>query len=93
MRLRGFWVATEQPDGRTQFARSFGRPRTLDANERLWVVFDVTGDVSVNGVPLGTGQEFDLTAHLLPRNRLEITLEAASLDQATLEVRQVESLG
>jgi hypothetical protein len=88
MRLRGFWVATPLSDGRTQFARSFGRPRTLDADERLWVVFEVIGEVSVNGTGLGVGQEFDLTPHLLPRNRLEIILPSGTLDQANLEVRR-----
>jgi hypothetical protein len=91
MNLRGFWKATELPDGRVSFTRHFGKPRTLDADESLWIVLGIVGQVSVNGVSLGEGTHFDVTACLEPRNLVEvIPPPGATLTEAVLEVRSAD---
>jgi hypothetical protein len=79
-------------------ARKFGRPRTLDANERLWLVCEhVPGiaEIRVNGTPVGTQDASgpfaaDITAHLLPRNEiLFVVASDAPLGAVSLEIRSV----
>ena len=83
-------------DGGNRHTRKFGRPRTLDANERLWLVCEHVpgaGEVRVNGTLLaspGAPGPFaaDITSLLLPRN--EVVFTAASneaLGAVALEVR------
>src|SRR5262245_13027748 len=58
--------------GRVRFARRFGRPRQIDAHERVWLTFAGIGGtaaVGLNGTPLGKHDtpgpfEFDVTALL-----------------------------
>ena len=38
IRLAGFWVASPTADGRVEHVRSFGKPRTVEASETVWVV-------------------------------------------------------
>lgn len=89
---------TNTTDGGTRHARKFGRPRTLDANERLWLVCEhVAGvaEVRVNGEPVGSPDvagpfAADITAHLLPRNEITFTVASdAPLGAVALEVRTV----
>ena len=78
IRLRGFWDVTPLPNGRTQHRRRFGKPRTLDANESLWLVCPhelSAAMVLLNGEPVGTSSQLeplavDLTARLQPRNEV-----------------------
>ena len=88
IRLNGFWTATPTADGRVEHARSFGKPRTSDATETLWVVTETPGEVSVNGVPLGHGVEVLIGVELQSRNRLAIVTDA-ELGEVALEVRTV----
>src|SRR4051794_5557416 len=95
IRLRGGWSSTSD-GGRFIHARNFGRPKTLDADERVWLVCDrVPGpaEVRVNGERIGgtSGAESfaaDITVHLQPRNRVELILESsAPLGEVVLEIR------
>ena len=99
IRLRGFWDVTPLPDGRTQHRRRFGKPRTLDATESLWLVCPhKLGAVSVllNGEPVGASSQLEplavnLTASLQPRNEvvIEVTGEG-ELSDVVLEIRQTQ---
>lgn len=86
IRLAGFWVSTPTADGRVEYTRSFGQPRTLGAGESLWVVTATPGEVSVNGVAMGSGGEVMVGVELLPRNRLTI-VTAGELGEVAIEVR------
>lgn len=93
IRLGPPWTVTTTETG-TRHARKFGRPRTLDADERLWLVCDhVPGpaEVHLNGAIVGTieGGPFatDITAHLLPRNEVVFTVSGVALGAVALEVR------
>jgi len=90
IRLAGFWTATPTADGRVEHVRSFGRPRTAEVGETLWVVTTVPGEVSVNGVSVGSGVEVLVGVELQPRNRLAI-VTAGELGEVAIEVRQVPS--
>lgn len=98
IRLRGAWeIATAS--GVTTHARKFGRPRTLDANERLWLACDrVPGpcEVRVNGAVAGAvavsgAFAVDITAILQPRNEVVFCVEEsdAPLGDVSLQVRSV----
>jgi hypothetical protein len=82
--------------GTTRHARKFGRPRTLDAAERLWLVCEhVPGpaEVRVNDTPVAAPDApgpfaADITSLLRPRN--EVIFAVASeepLGAVALEVR------
>ena len=88
IRLAGFWVATPTADGRVEHCRSFGRPRTQGEGKTLWVVTATPGDVSINGVALGSGVEVMVSVELEPRNRLAI-VTAGELGEVALEVRSI----
>jgi hypothetical protein len=95
IRLGPPWQVTAT-DTNTRHARKFGRPRTLDENERLWLVCEhVPGaaEVAVNGTLVGTPTAAgpfaaDITSILLPRN--EVVFAVASdvpLGAVVLELR------
>ncbi|HJZ59803.1 MAG TPA: hypothetical protein VKE74_32980 [Gemmataceae bacterium] len=94
IRLGPPWQVTTDT-GRARHARKFGRPRTLDANERVWLVCESIPDpveVFVNGEKVGTatGGPFaaDITHLLDVRN--EVVIETASADplrDVALEIR------
>lgn len=93
IRLGPPWTVTTADAG-ARHARKFGRPRTLDADERLWLVCDhVPGpaEVHLNGTLVGAieGGPFaaDITAHLLPRNEVVFAVPAGALGAVALEVR------
>ncbi len=82
--------------GRVRLRRRFGLPQRLDPHERVWLRFTgVAGTqvVSLNGLALSpVGDEFDVTAHLEPRNRLEVEMtipagDGRPWDEALLEIR------
>jgi hypothetical protein len=82
--------------GGTRHARKFGRPRTLDADERVWLVCEHVpgaGDVRVNGEPVGTlaaAGPFaaDITPQLRPRNEVAFAITSgAELGAVALEIR------
>jgi len=87
IRLAGFWTATPTADGRVEHARRFGKPRTVEAGETVWVVTATPGDVSVNGVSVGSGVEVCVGVELQARNRLTI-VTAGELGEVAIEVRQ-----
>jgi hypothetical protein len=95
IRLRGPWEVSAD-GGRTRHARRFGRPRTLDAGERLWLVCTrVPGpaDVLLNGTALATlpaAGPFaaDVTDAMLARNEVTFVVASAELlGEVSLEVR------
>ena len=94
IRLRGFWTAAEAEGGRVRHARPFGRPRTLDAGETVWLVGSGgPGRVFVNGQPVGAMDAgpfaFEITSSLQVRNTVEIEVPAGEpLGDVTLEIRQ-----
>jgi hypothetical protein len=95
IRLGEPWERTPLPDGRVRHRRRFGRPRTLDANERLLLECDhLPGStvVFMNGEsiaerPAGRGYMFDITPYLQARNELVIeVISAEPLGWVALEV-------
>lgn len=85
IRLRGFWTVEPLPDGTFRHRRSFGKPRTLDPNERAYLVIDVLptdATISINGLTLSTGSagqawSHDVTEQLQARNEVAIVLTSA----------------
>jgi hypothetical protein len=82
--------------GGSRHARKFGRPRTLDAAERLWLVCDHLpgpAEVLVNGTAVGGAESAgplaaDITHLLQPRNEVVFALASDfPLGAITLEVR------
>src|SRR4051812_4694025 len=80
----------------TRLMRHFGRPRTLDADERLWLVCaHVPGpaEVTVNGEAAGGAVvagpfAADITDRLRPRNIVAFAVASAEpLGPVALEVR------
>jgi hypothetical protein len=97
IRLGPPWQITSSQD-RTTHTRNFGRPRTLDAGERLWLVCEsVPGaaEVSLNGELIGTLAEAgpfatDITDLLRPRNAVAFVVASDEPPGSVwLEVRTV----
>jgi hypothetical protein len=95
IRLRGAWEITSS-SGTTLHSRKFGRPRTLEAHERVWLVCDdVPGpnEVSLNGKDIGDSSEkgpfaIDITDVLEPRNQILFSVDSSDpLGEVTLEIR------
>lgn len=95
IRLGPPWVVTPADDGRTRRARHFGRPRTLDPGECVWLMcgsLPAGSDVRVNGDSVGAtdGEHFaaDITHLLKPRNELVIHATTPDpLGEVALEIR------
>jgi hypothetical protein len=96
IRLGPPWQITATDAGATRHARKFGRPRTLDANERLWLVCEnlpAAAEVRVNGTLLDTPNApgpfaVDVTSLLLPRNEVVFAVASdAPLGSVSLEIR------
>jgi hypothetical protein len=95
IRLRGGWQTI--PDGeRVLHSRNFGRPRTLDPNERLWLVCArVPGPAEVilnGGEPIPVVESgpvaVDITESLRPRNVVVFRLAFPEpLGEVELEIR------
>lgn len=83
IRLRGFWE-TATDGTRTNHTRKFGRPRTLDAGERVWLVCSAlpgTTVAFVNGQVVGETTEsgpFAADITDLLQNRNEVRFAVAS---------------
>jgi hypothetical protein len=98
IRLRGFWSVTTTPDKKAHLhSRGFGRPRTLDADERLWLVCThVPGQAQIllnqtliEELPAAGPLAIDITPYLQARNHLIfIVCSAAPLGEVALEVRR-----
>jgi hypothetical protein len=96
IRLRGFWE-TSSDGTRTCHTRKFGRPRTLDSAERVWLVCEsVPGpaEVSVNGQTVGTLTQADpfaadITDSLRERNAVLFAVASDQpLGELVLEIRR-----
>ncbi len=91
IRLNHFWIATVLSTGRMRFTRSFGKPRTLDANETVWIVASSspgTGTATLNGTWLGdfeANMPFALEITNLLLNRNEVCLEIDTTVELTIE--------
>jgi hypothetical protein len=95
IRLGPPWQVTATDTG-SRHARRFGRPRTLDADERLWLVCEhvpAPAEVRVNDTavdpPTTTGPfAADITSLLLPRNEVAFIFASdGPLGAVALEVR------
>ncbi len=71
--------------GRVRLMRRFGYPGRIDGYEHVWLTFASiagTAEIALNDRPLATGvtgtAEYEITALLEPRNRLEVLLDADS---------------
>ncbi len=96
IRLGPPWEITPL-DGRSLHTRRFGRPRTLDPDERVWLVClsPSKAEISVNGEPVGTAADngtifsADITNLLKHRNELRITaISTEPLAGVALEIRK-----
>jgi hypothetical protein len=97
IRLGPPWQVTATESG-TRHARKFGRPRTLDTNEQLWLVCEhIPGaaEIRVNETVVGaieTPGPFaaEITSLLQPRNEVVlITTSDSALGAIVLEIRAV----
>jgi hypothetical protein len=95
IRLGPPWEVTATDSG-SRHARKFGRPRTLDANERLWLVcahVPGSAQVRVNDAPAGALDApgpfaADITDFLRQRNEVAFAVAAdGPLGAVVLEVR------
>jgi hypothetical protein len=95
IRLRGAWECTSSA-GITSHSRNFGRPRTLEANERVWLICrSVPGpaDVFLNAEKVGENREtgslaIDITQRLQPRNTIRFEVAADEpLGEVVIEIR------
>ena len=96
IRLGPPWTVTTTAAG-ARHARKFGRPRTLDADERVWLVcahLPSPAEVYVNGERVGvsdTSGPFaaDVTSLLAPRNEVAFAVPSGGEPSAVaLEVRR-----
>src|SRR5207248_10992554 len=96
IRLGPPWEAATDAD-RTRHARKFGRPRTLDPGERVWLVcgsLPAPAEVVVNGERVGAADAAgpfaaDITRLLTARN--EVVIMSPSADppaDIALEIRR-----
>jgi hypothetical protein len=98
IRLRGFWSVTASADNRSHLhSRNFGRPRTLDPDERLWLVCaHVPGPAQillnqtlVEELPAAGPLAIDVTPHLRVRNTVTLVVDSdGPLGEVALEVRK-----
>ena len=97
IRLGPPWEVATVGD-RTRHIRKFGRPRTLDATERVWVLCDaapVGTALFVNDVRVATAEggpfAAEITLLLQPRNALLLdSPTSALLGEIALEIRTGE---
>lgn len=90
IRLRGHWTRIELSDGRVRYVRHFGRPRTLDPNETVWLTGSHppgSGTALLNDHPVGELRAndpfaFDVTARLAPRNAIVFEVGADPVEWA-----------
>ena len=96
IRLGPPWELTPL-DGQYLHTRRFGRPRTLDHDERVWLVWlsPSKAEISVNGEPVGTAADTgtivsaDITNLLKPGNELRIAaMSTEPLTGVALEIRK-----
>jgi hypothetical protein len=95
IRLRGAWECTSSA-GITSHSRNFGRPRTLEFDERVWLICrSVPGrvDVFLNAVKVGENRDIgslaiDITERLQPRNTIRFEVAANDpLGEVVIEIR------
>jgi hypothetical protein len=84
----------ETLEGRTRHVRKFGRPRHLDAEETVWLIFEslpAASSVHVNATRLertSHALSFEITSVLQPRNEVVIVSPSAdALGEVALEIR------
>ncbi len=93
IRLGPPWQVTTLDDGRSRHARRFGRPRTIDSTETVWLVVEslpVGCEVFVNEVPFEFNLPFavEVTRLLNLRNEIVLLTPAdALLGEVALEIR------
>lgn len=96
IRLRGGWEIIPLDGGRVRHARRFGRPRSRDASETVWLVCESVSDaavVSLNGTRIGEAEAgwpfaFDVTGRLDVRNEVMIDVMGdAALGDVTIDIR------
>ncbi|VTT96681.1 unnamed protein product [Gemmataceae bacterium] len=97
IRLRGAWIAVREGD-RTVHTRHFGWPRTLDPDERVWLVCDDLpgpAEIRLNDEVVATilargPFRLDITRNGGPRNTVGFSVTSnESVGEVTLEVHRV----
>ena len=81
--------------GPVRYRRRFGLPRQIDPHERVWLIIQglvSEASVSLNGHPLESGTQFEVTSDLRERNELQVEIErddqtAVLWDEIALEIR------
>jgi hypothetical protein len=91
MTLRPPWEREDLLDGRIRFRRRFGKPRTLDDSETVWLVGEAAAgaEVRLNGELLGESDgrfAFEVTNRLALRNEIAITA-TGDIGPVAVEVR------
>lgn len=95
IRLRGSWEISSDGN-RTTCSRRFGRPRSLEDGEQVWLVCSHVpgpGAVMLDGAALSSVAEagpvaLDITDHLRPRNRVAFSFEGnGELGEVSIEIR------
>lgn len=94
IRLGPPWTATATGEGIT-FSRKFGRPRTLDPGETVWLVIAASPaafTVHLNGEILGQSIrdepfEAEIAGRLLPRNELILDGARDALPEVGLRIQ------
>jgi hypothetical protein len=98
IRLRGGWESIPSED-RVHHSRNFGRPRTLDAHERVWLICqNVPGpfEVYLNGQAIGGNREMgsfaaDITDLLQTRNTILFAVTSSEpLGEVCIEIREIK---
>jgi hypothetical protein len=96
IRLRGAWESTPV-ENRTHHVRNFGRPKTLDAHERVWLVCqNVPGPfaVSLNEQVVAENSDIgsfaaDITDLLQARNTILFAVASTEpLGEVCIEIRE-----
>lgn len=94
MTLRPPWEEEHLADDRVRFRRRFGRPRTLAANETVWLVGETPSkaEVLLNNEVLGESDgrfAFEVTTRLDVRNEITI-IATGPIGPVAVEVRKAE---
>ena len=93
IRLGPPWQVTTLEDDRSRHARRFGRPRTIDSTETVWLVVEslpMGCEVFLNEAPFDITDPFavEITRLLNPRNEVAIHMpDGASMGAVALEIR------
>lgn len=95
IRLRGAWEIETLDATRVRCSRNFGKPRTLDPHESVWLFCESTlhfDNFKLNDTPIGSPGNgpltIDITSIIQPRNVLILEGPSSEITQGVaLEIR------